>query len=98
MFLGKRPTEVFARRVPSLTTLAALVFLSACGGGAGVTSTDGSSGTSPTPAPSSYAVAVEVEGGGTITSTPGGINCSNSGGACRADYANGTNVTLVAAP
>lgn len=99
MFWRKRGPQ-FGIRAPSLITLVALFFLSACGGGSGgVTSNDGSAGTSPSPTPSSsYSLVVEVEGGGTVTSTPGGINCADTGGTCNAVYSNGTNVTLVAAP
>lgn len=35
-------------------------------------------------------------GGGTVTSSPGGINCVNGAGACSANYDSGTAVTLTA--
>ena len=44
-------------------------------------------------------LSVAVSGGGTITSSPAGINCSSDSGAtCGATFSNGTVVTLTAAP
>ena len=42
---------------------------------------------------SSYTLTVSNAGSGTVTSSPGGINCATS---CSASYAGGTNVTLTA--
>ena len=44
-------------------------------------------------------LSVAVSGGGTITSSPGGINCSSdSGSSCGVTFSNGTVVTLTATP
>jgi uncharacterized repeat protein (TIGR02543 family) len=42
-----------------------------------------------------YALSVAIAGAGTVTSSPGGINCGTN---CSASYVNGTNVTLTASP
>lgn len=45
-----------------------------------------------------YILTVSVSGQGTVTSNPSGINCSDTGGSCEAQYSNGTTVTLTATP
>ncbi|MEM2941609.1 MAG: hypothetical protein QW304_08705, partial [Thermoproteota archaeon] len=46
----------------------------------------------------SYTLTVSISGHGTVTSNPSGINCSNNGGNCIAQYSSGTTVTLTATP
>ena len=55
---------------------------------------------SVTPPPAKYQLFVSPAGigSGTVTSTPAGINCGQSGGPCGASFANGSLVTLNATP
>jgi hypothetical protein len=91
-----RPARRHACIQGRLTTLAAALVTAGavvgCGGGGGDTTVQ------PT-------LSIELAGGGqgTVTGTSGGLNCSNAGGAsagptCQATVAEGTQVTLTAAP
>lgn len=78
-----------------------LVFLlSACGGGAGSQSGSGSSGTDSAGAPGTGGISLSVtlEGSGTVTTAPGTIECTETGGVCSNTYASGATVLLTAAP
>ena len=81
----------FARYASAALILCVSLLVSACGGG----------GPGPTPSPetvstlNAFALTVSTTGSGSVTSTPGGIDCGNS---CSASYASGTSVTLTATP
>lgn len=80
-----------SRGVVFITLLAIL-------GGAGCNSTTestGSSGNSDTPPSATYTLTVSINGGGTVSSSPAGINCGTS---CSAGFSTGTSVTLTATP
>lgn len=62
-----------------------IIFAAACGGGGG--------GGPNQPEPDNRRLAVTVNGGGTVTSSPGGINCGND---CNAEFSDNTVVTLTA--
>lgn len=91
----RRPLFGIPRVTPFLV-LAFTLALTACGGG-GVAS-DANSPTAASPSSSGFALNVQLEGSGTVTSTPSGIDCTESGGTCDATYSSDTSVALVAAP
>lgn len=70
------------------SVLAASLSLAACGGGGG------SSGTTPPP-PGGNTLTVSVSAGGSVSSSPAGIDC---GADCSAQYSAATTVTLTATP
>ena len=79
-------------RLSALCSTAAL--LCACGGGG---SSGGSNAASST---TQYMLQVSDGGNGTVTSSPGGIDCNSSGASsgCSQSFGSGTSVQLTAAP
>jgi hypothetical protein len=89
---ARRHSRIQGRLVTLAAALVTAGSLVSCGGGGGDTTVQ------PT-------LSIELAGGGqgTVTGTSGGLNCSNAGGAaagptCQATVAEGTQVTLTAAP
>ena len=77
-------------RVGVITSLA--LALSSCGGGS---TSQQSQNSVPSPKPSTFQLSVSETPGGTVTSTPAGINC---GSTCAASFNSGSTVTLSATP
>ena len=94
---GSRRSEP-TPRLFSFLGLSFALLLAACGGGASESSSGpGSSGGSVSPADSGVSLSVTLEGDGTVTSEPGAIACSSTGGVCSNSYAPGAEVLLTAA-
>jgi len=76
------------RSIQIIVTILIGVFVSACGGGGETIPTSG-----PTNAPIS--LSVSITGGGSVSSSPSGISCTQN---CSANYDQGSNVSLTATP
>ena len=95
---GSRRSET-TRSHFSFLGLSFVLLLTACGGGTSQSSSGpGSSGGSVGPTGGGVSLTVTLEGDGTITSEPGTIACSNTGGVCSGSYNSGVEVLLTAAP
>ena len=87
-----------SRAALSLCCFAVLTFLCGCGSSAVNTSSSGGSGGSGgSTKPTTYQLTVQSSGagGGTVTSSPAGINCGTT---CTATFSAGTVVTLTETP
>lgn len=95
---GSRRSDT-TRNYFSFLGLSFALLLAACGGGASESSSGpGSSSVSVGAAGGDVSLAVTIEGDGTVTTQPGTIECSNTGGVCDNTYASGAQVLLTAAP
>lgn len=89
-----------ARNHSSSFVVVLALLLSACGGAGTQPDSGSGSGTGSAVAPSTgnISLSVTLEGSGTVTTAPGAIECTESGGVCNETYASGVTVQLTAAP
>lgn len=95
---GSSRRSATARSHFAVLGLSFALLLSACSGGATESNIEPGSSGGVGAVGDGVSLAVTLEGEGTVTTEPGSIACSNTGGVCRSTFANGAQVLLTAAP